>query len=156
MLDLDQVIRERHSTRMFLSNRPVPRELVDEALILAQCAPSNSNIQPWHMVFVSRPSRDRRCRPARRSQAPATQYPAPARLVRALPSRTGRSSLRGDGNWHSGQGGTRCCSVAQLGVFPRAAGWHCLHAPRPRPSGRPQRWDVLANVAVSLDRTRPR
>src|SRR5215475_6375515 len=59
MLDLDQVIRERHSTRMFLSNRPVPRELMDEALILAQCAPSNSNIQPWHMVFASGPSRDR-------------------------------------------------------------------------------------------------
>jgi len=59
MLDLDQVIRERHSTRMFLSNRPVPRELMDEALTLAQCAPSNSNIQPWHMVFASGPSRDR-------------------------------------------------------------------------------------------------
>src|SRR5262249_18285461 len=59
MLDLDQCIRERHSTRMFLSNRPVPRELMDEALTLAQCAPSNSNIQPWHMVFVSGPSRDR-------------------------------------------------------------------------------------------------
>jgi len=57
-LDLDQVIRERHSTRMFLP-QPVPRELVDEALTLAQCAPSNSNIQPWHMVFASGPSRDR-------------------------------------------------------------------------------------------------
>src|SRR5262249_13635079 len=58
MLDLDQVIRERHSTRMFLP-QPVPRDLVDEALTLAQCAPSNSNIQPWHMVFASGPSRDR-------------------------------------------------------------------------------------------------
>src|SRR5262245_11692565 len=43
---------------MFLP-QPVPRELVDEALTLAQCAPSNSNIQPWHMVFASGPSRDR-------------------------------------------------------------------------------------------------
>jgi nitroreductase len=58
MLDLDQAIRERHSTRMFLP-QPVPRELVDEALALAQCAPSNSNIQPWHIVFASGPSRDR-------------------------------------------------------------------------------------------------
>ena len=56
MLDLDQAIRERHSTRMFLS-RPVPRDLLDEAL--AQLAPSNSNIQPWHVVFVSGPPRDR-------------------------------------------------------------------------------------------------
>jgi nitroreductase len=46
MLELDQAIRERHSTRMFLPHQPVPRELLDEALTLAQCAPSNSNIQP--------------------------------------------------------------------------------------------------------------
>ena len=59
MLDLDQVIRERHSTRMFLPQQPVPRELLDEALTLAQCAPSNSNIEPWHIVFASGPSRDR-------------------------------------------------------------------------------------------------
>jgi nitroreductase len=58
MLDLDQAIRERHSTRMFLP-QPVPRELVNEALALAQWAPPNSNIQPWHMVFASGAPRDR-------------------------------------------------------------------------------------------------
>jgi nitroreductase len=59
MLDLDQAIRERRSTRMFLPEQPVPRALVNEALALAVCAPSNSNIQPWHMVFASGPGRDR-------------------------------------------------------------------------------------------------
>src|SRR6516162_4167836 len=34
-------------------------KLVDEALGLAQCAPSNSNIQPWHIYFVSGVRRDR-------------------------------------------------------------------------------------------------
>jgi len=58
MFDLDQAVKERHSTRMFLRN-PVPRELVDEALALAQHAPSNSNIQPWRLVFVSGTARDR-------------------------------------------------------------------------------------------------
>ena len=58
MLDLDQAIRERHSTRLFLP-QPVPRELLNEALALAQHAPSNSNIQPWHMVFASGACRDR-------------------------------------------------------------------------------------------------
>src|SRR5215469_13794380 len=58
MLDLDVAITERHSTRLFLP-RPVPRELVDEALALAQCAPSNSNIQPWHVIFASGACRDR-------------------------------------------------------------------------------------------------
>jgi nitroreductase len=52
------MIRERHSTRMCLPRKPVPRALVDEALALAQHAPSNSNIQPWHMVFASGPPRD--------------------------------------------------------------------------------------------------
>jgi len=58
MLDLDEAIKQRHSTRNFLP-KPVPRELLDEALSLAQLAPSNSNIQPWHVVFVSGPARDR-------------------------------------------------------------------------------------------------
>jgi nitroreductase len=39
--------------------RPVPREVVDEALDLAQHAPSNSNIQPWRLVFASGTARDR-------------------------------------------------------------------------------------------------
>jgi len=58
VFDLEQTIRERHSTRLFLP-RPVPRELVDEALVLAVHSPSNSNVQPWHVVFASGPPRDR-------------------------------------------------------------------------------------------------
>ena len=42
MLDLDEAIRKRHSTRMFLPQKPLPQELVEEALTLAQLAPSNS------------------------------------------------------------------------------------------------------------------
>jgi nitroreductase len=59
MYDLEQAIRERRSTRMFLPHKPVPRELVDEALALAVRAPSNTNIQPWHMVFATGAARDR-------------------------------------------------------------------------------------------------
>ena len=55
---LDQTILERHSIRKFLP-APVPRDLVDEALALAQHAPSNSNIQPWRLVFASGAARDR-------------------------------------------------------------------------------------------------
>jgi nitroreductase len=58
MSGLDQAILERHSTRMFLGN-PVPWELVNDALALAQHAPSNSNIQPWRLVFVSGAARGR-------------------------------------------------------------------------------------------------
>jgi len=56
--DLDQSILERHSTRRFLP-QPVPQELVEQALALAQHAPSNSNIQPWRLVFVSGTARNR-------------------------------------------------------------------------------------------------
>ncbi len=58
MYDLEDTIRQRHSTRLFLPD-PVPRHLVHESLELAMRAPSNSNVQPWHMVFVSGAARDR-------------------------------------------------------------------------------------------------
>ena len=44
---------------MFLRDKPVPPDLVHEALALAMRAPSNSNIQPWHLVLASGPARDR-------------------------------------------------------------------------------------------------
>ena len=59
MYDLDETILRRHSTRLFLRDRPVPQQLVTEALELAVRAPSNSNIQPWRVVFASGPARDR-------------------------------------------------------------------------------------------------
>ncbi len=58
MYDLEQAIQERRSTRRFLP-QPVPRALVDESLALAQRAPSNSNTQPWRMVFAAGAARDR-------------------------------------------------------------------------------------------------
>ena len=59
MYDLEETIRQRRSIRMFLPDRPVAWELIDEALDLAIRAPSNSNIQPWHVVFASGAARDR-------------------------------------------------------------------------------------------------
>jgi nitroreductase len=59
MYDLEEAITSRRSTRLFLRDQPVPHELVTEALQLAVRAPSNSNIQPWHVVFASGPARDR-------------------------------------------------------------------------------------------------
>ena len=56
--DLSRVIKQRRSTRMFLRDKPVPRELLDEALALAMRAPSNSNIQPWRLFLAEGPRRD--------------------------------------------------------------------------------------------------
>ncbi len=52
MYDLDQTIRERRSVRGFLP-KPVPREILDEVLALAQRAPSNCNVQPWRVYVAS-------------------------------------------------------------------------------------------------------
>ena len=58
MYDLEQAINERRSIRMFLPDKPVPRELVDQTLELAIRAPSNSNVQPWHLRLVSGAARE--------------------------------------------------------------------------------------------------
>jgi nitroreductase len=58
-MKLDEIVQERHSTRMFLRDKPVPRELLDDALTLAMRAPSNSNIQPWRLFLATGPRRDR-------------------------------------------------------------------------------------------------
>jgi len=58
MYDLEQAINERRSIRMFLPDKPVPRELVYRALELAIRAPSNSNVQPWHLRLVSGAARE--------------------------------------------------------------------------------------------------
>jgi nitroreductase len=57
--EFNEVVRERRSMRLFLRDKPVPRELLDEALSLAMRAPSNSNIQPWRVFVTSGPRRDR-------------------------------------------------------------------------------------------------
>ena len=59
MYDLEEAITERRSTRLFLRDKPVPPALIQEALALAMRAPSNSNVQPWHLVLASGPARDR-------------------------------------------------------------------------------------------------
>ena len=59
MTEFDEVVRERRSTRLFLRDKPVPRELIEEAVELAMRAPSNSNIQPWRLFIASGPRRDR-------------------------------------------------------------------------------------------------
>lgn len=59
MFDLSEIVNRRHSTRMFLADKPVDRQLVTEALELATRAPSNSNNQAWRIFFTSGHARER-------------------------------------------------------------------------------------------------
>lgn len=51
-MNVDEAIRLRRSVRGFLP-REVPEATLREAFMLAQCAPSNCNVQPWNPHVVS-------------------------------------------------------------------------------------------------------
>jgi nitroreductase len=54
-------IGQRRSCRMF-SGAPVPREVIEEAILAAGTAPSGANHQPWHFAVVSSPEIKHRIR----------------------------------------------------------------------------------------------
>lgn len=56
-----ELLRTRRSVRDF-SDRPVPREIIEQALLSAGRAPSGANQQPWHFVAVSDPAVKREIR----------------------------------------------------------------------------------------------
>jgi iodotyrosine deiodinase len=56
-------LQRRRTVRAF-SDRPVPREIIEEALTAAGTAPSGANMQPWHFVVVRDPTVKRRIREA--------------------------------------------------------------------------------------------
>ena len=56
-------LRRRRTVRAF-SDRPLPREVVEDCLRAAGTAPSGANMQPWHFVVVSDPAVKRHIREA--------------------------------------------------------------------------------------------
>lgn len=56
-------IRRRRTVRHF-SDRPVPREIIEHALLAAGSAPNGANRQPWHFVVVSNPEIKKQIRAA--------------------------------------------------------------------------------------------
>jgi iodotyrosine deiodinase len=54
---------QRRSVREF-SDRPVPRALIEQAILTASTAPSGAHRQPWRFVAVSEPDLKRRIREA--------------------------------------------------------------------------------------------
>jgi nitroreductase len=52
MNTVDEIIRGRFACRRF-TDRPVPKEMIEEILDLARFAPSASNTQPWHVYVLS-------------------------------------------------------------------------------------------------------
>ena len=54
-------MQRRRTVRQF-SDRPVPRNVIEECLLTAGSSPSGANLQPWHFVVVSDPKVKREIR----------------------------------------------------------------------------------------------
>ena len=52
--DFYEDIKRRRTVRDF-SDRPVPREIIENCLLAAGTAPSGANLQPWQFVVISDP-----------------------------------------------------------------------------------------------------
>jgi len=53
-MDFRKHMQRRRTVRYF-SNKPVPREIIEDCLLTAGTAPNGANLQPWHFVVVSDP-----------------------------------------------------------------------------------------------------
>lgn len=77
-------IRQRRTVRMF-SDRPVPREIIENCLLAAGTAPNGANMQPWHFVVVGDPALKKRLREAAEAEERAFyEERAPMEWLQAL------------------------------------------------------------------------
>lgn len=77
-------VRRRRTVREF-SNRPVPREVIDDCIRTAGTAPNGANMQPWHFVVVSDPAVKRTIRvEAEQEERAFYHHKAPKEWLEAL------------------------------------------------------------------------
>jgi len=77
-------VKRRRSVREF-SDRPIPEEVIRNAILAAGTAPSGANLQPWHFVVVTNPETKRAIREAAEKEERAFyQDRAPDEWLKAL------------------------------------------------------------------------
>jgi nitroreductase len=77
-------LQRRRSVRQF-SDRPVPRQVIEDCLRAAGTAPSGANLQPWHFVAVSDPALKKQIRQgAEQEEREFYRHKAPAEWLEAL------------------------------------------------------------------------
>lgn len=78
------LMRRRRTVRDF-SDRPVPRQIIEDCLRTAGTAPNGANMQPWHFVVVTDPARKRQIRLAAEAEEQEFyEKRAPAEWLAAL------------------------------------------------------------------------
>jgi nitroreductase len=83
-VSLRDELQRRRTVRQF-SDRPVPRELIEECLLAAGTAPSGAHMQPWHFVVVGDPDLKRRIRErAEEEEREFYRHRAPREWLEAL------------------------------------------------------------------------
>ncbi len=77
-------VKRRRTVREF-SDRPIPNDVIKNALLAAGTAPSGANMQPWHFVVVSNPEIKKEIRKAAEKEEKAFyQRRAPEEWLKAL------------------------------------------------------------------------
>ncbi len=76
-------LARRRTVRQF-SDRPVPREIIEDCLRAAGTAPSGANMQPWHFVVVSDPEVKRQIRETAEAEERKFYATAPRAWLDAL------------------------------------------------------------------------
>ncbi len=79
-----QDMKRRRSVREF-SSRPVPEEVIKNAILAAGTSPSGANMQPWHFAVVTDPETKKRIREgAEKEERSFYQERAPEEWLKAL------------------------------------------------------------------------
>jgi nitroreductase len=81
--EFNEELQRRRTVRQF-SSRPVPREVIEQALLAAGSAPSGAHRQPWRFVVISDPDMKRRVREEAERSERQFYASAPAEWLRAL------------------------------------------------------------------------
>lgn len=76
-------LQRRRTVREF-SDRPIPREVIENCLLAAGTAPSGAHQQPWHFAVVSDPATQRAIRDAAEAEERRFYATAPTEWLAAL------------------------------------------------------------------------
>lgn len=82
--DFLALMRRRRTVRDF-SDRPVPRDIIENCILAAGTAPNGANLQPWHFAVVSNPEIKQRIREeAEKEEREFYEHRAPEEWLEAL------------------------------------------------------------------------